>query len=433
MIPTRALAGIWLWLLPPLTAGAQVSAPLPAGAQQAAQAPVSGEVVSEVRLHGNYATPDAEVFQIAGVTIGQALEATTLAEVEERLRRSGRFDEVEVRKRYRSLVDTKQVALVIIVREHPSAEEGQPPPGPLQRFKASTMFLPVLNYADGYGFTYGARVSFVDQPARGGRLSVPLTWGGTKRAALELDQRLPGRVFDRVGGAAAIQRRRNPHYELDDDRREVSLGFSRQLADAIRLGLRGGVADVGFGDIDESLTQAGAELTLDTRLDPLFPRNAIFANAAWDWLDPSEGRAVNRFRAEAQAYAGLIGPSVFALRWQYGTSDRALPLYERFLLGGTSSLRGHRTGAFSGDSLMAGSAEIRVPLTSPIRLTKLGLAAFADAGTTWDHGTRIGDARVEYGFGGAVFLYASIFQVRFDVGIRPSGVARGHLTIGLQF
>ena len=50
------------------------------------------------------------------------------------------------------------------------------------------MFLPILNYADGYGFTYGGAFSTVDLLGAGERLSVPLTWGGTRRAALELER-----------------------------------------------------------------------------------------------------------------------------------------------------------------------------------------------------------------------------------------------------
>ena len=50
------------------------------------------------------------------------------------------------------------------------------------------MFLPILNYADGYGFTYGGRVSTMGLLGAGERLSVPLTWGGTRRAALEVDR-----------------------------------------------------------------------------------------------------------------------------------------------------------------------------------------------------------------------------------------------------
>ncbi len=50
------------------------------------------------------------------------------------------------------------------------------------------MFLPIINYTDGYGFTYGGLISAKDTLGMGERISVPLTWGGTRRAALEIDR-----------------------------------------------------------------------------------------------------------------------------------------------------------------------------------------------------------------------------------------------------
>ena len=54
------------------------------------------------------------------------------------------------------------------------------------------MWLPMLRYEDGYGFTYGARVSFVDVLGPRSRLSAPLSWGGERRATAEFE-----RTFDR--------------------------------------------------------------------------------------------------------------------------------------------------------------------------------------------------------------------------------------------
>ena len=37
-------------------------------------------------------------------------------------------------------------------------------PGPWRRFKSQTMWLPILRFEDGYGFTYGARMLDVRGP-----------------------------------------------------------------------------------------------------------------------------------------------------------------------------------------------------------------------------------------------------------------------------
>ena len=81
----------------------------PAGAGQAA----SPAVVAAFRVHGNYRTPDADVIRLTGVELGDALDAATLRRVEERLRASGRFADVEVKERFQSLTDTTRAVLVV--------------------------------------------------------------------------------------------------------------------------------------------------------------------------------------------------------------------------------------------------------------------------------------------------------------------------------
>jgi len=391
------------------------------------------EVVAEVRVHGNYRTPDAEVLRLAGLAPGQSIDAFTLPAVEKRLRQSGRFDAVEIRKRYRSLSESGDVVVILIVREHEIPDEGPGALGPIRKFVHSGMFLPILNYTDGYGFTYGARFSFVNTLGRDSRVSVPLTWGGTKRAAIELDKNIRGVFFDRWSGGISISRRENPFYRVDDDRQEVWAAASHQVAKVVRVGLHGGFADVKFLGLDDRLATYGADMTLDTRSDPVFPRDAVFASVGWEGLDPHEYPNVNRFRAEVRGYKGIVRQSVLSLRWQYGHADRSLPPYEEFLLGGASTLRGYRAGSFAGDNLMAGSLELRVPLSSPLGVTKFGINFFGDTGAIWDQGTELGQARFHEGFGGGVFLLASLFKLNLEVGFRTDGGSRLHFTTGLQF
>ncbi len=71
------------------------------------------EVVREIRVHGNAAVADEDIIKLAGLTLGQALPAGALEAVEQRLKQSGKFESVEVRKRYRSLTDETDVAIVL--------------------------------------------------------------------------------------------------------------------------------------------------------------------------------------------------------------------------------------------------------------------------------------------------------------------------------
>ena len=411
---------------------AALVAPVPAAAGPiGAQTPA--EVVAEVRIHGNYTTSDADVLQLAGLAIGQALEAGTIAEVERRLRRSGRFEAVEIRKRYRSLEAGTEVVLIIVVQEHPVPDEGPPVLRPLKKVAGSLLFLPVLDYVDGYGFTYGGRMTFVGPLGRDSRISVPATWGGTKRVAFEFDKDFARGPLTHASGGAALSRRKNPCFGLDEDRTEAWIEGRRHLSRSVSVGVRAGLADVTFGALEDRLGTAGADLTLDTRADPVFPRDAVFASASWDVLDPRHSSSVSRYRLEARGYLGLIGQSVLSVRWQYGAATGPLPSYERFLLGGASTLRGFRAGSFSGDRLMAASTEVRVPLSSPMGIGRAGVTLFADIGAAYDHGVRLADARFRVGGGGGIFLLASLFRINLDVGVREGAGTRIHVATGLQF
>jgi len=114
-------------------------------------------------------------------------------------------------------------------------------------------------------------------------------------------------------------------------------------------------------------------------------------------------------------------------------SSAALPRYEKLLLGGGSSLRGYRAGSFAGDNLMAATAELRVPLSSPLGVTRAGISLFADVGAAYDHGAHLADTRFRVGGGGGVFLLASIFKLSLDLGFREGGGTRLHFSTGLQF
>jgi len=391
------------------------------------------EVVAEIHVHGNYSTPDSEVIRLSGLTLGQALGPSTVDEARARLKRSGRFVGIEIRKRYRSLDASSDVALVIIVQEYPVPETTPSPLRPVRRILGGGMFLPILTYTDGYGLTYGGRVSFVDGFGKGGRLSVPLTWGGTKRAAAEFEKTITNRLIDRLTAGVSISRRTNPHYRIDDDRREATIGVSRLVRQAVRAGAHAGISGVTFGAIEDRLALVGADVTLDTRADPVFPRNAAFADAGWEHLRFRTGSPVNRFRLDARGYVGLVGQSVLSLRARFARADRRLPPYEQFLLGGAETLRGYRAGSFAGDGVAAASMELRIPTSSPLSFVRTGVDIFADVGTVFDHATPLRETRFHQGFGGGVFMLASIFQINADVARRRGGGVRLHVMSGFRF
>jgi hypothetical protein len=396
------------------------------------------EIVREVRVHGNASLTDEEVLKLAGIELNVALSADAVTAIAERLKASGRFETVEVRKRLRSLDDPTDVALVLVVHERPGVRSGagntNPGLSPFSRLKSQLMFLPIVGYTDGYGFTYGARLSTVDLLGFGERLSVPLTWGGTRRAAIEFERSFKTGPLTRVTSTFGIWNRENPHYEIRDQRVELKARAERDFAHVFRVGVDASQSTVSFGAIDDRLWTLGVNAAIDTRSDPAFPGNAVYLGGGWNGLNVKDHPRVNRYTADARGYLRLVGQSVLAGRAQYFTSDATLPPYERLLLGGASNLRGFRAGAFDADRMLVTSAEVRVPITSVISGAKLGLMAFMDAARATDFGASLKDADWRRGAGGGIFIIAPMVSITLHVahGLDGGGT-RVHLASGFSF
>jgi outer membrane protein assembly factor BamA len=393
--------------------------PLLAAAQTA-------DVIADVRVHGNHVTSNEDVLKMAGVTVGAPFTATTLQEVERRLRESGKFETVEVLKRFASITDPTQIALVLIVNEgavrieYDTAPDGDQVARVVRRsgFR-NLMYLPILDGEDGYGLTYGLTTSLANVFGERSRVSVPLSWGGTRRAAVELEKNFADGPITRVEVGAGIQRRENPAFEINDDRKKVWARMEKSVS-RVRLGSTAGWDRVTFGAIKEDFWSIGADVALDTRIDPAYPRNAVWVSASWDRLAFDAGHTLHRTRVDGRGYLGLIGQTVLAVRATREGANAAQPRYLQPLLGGWSSLRGFEAGQFYGDIVATGSAELLVPISSPMSVGKLGVSAFIDSGVAYDYGLKFGDQPKRTGIGASVWFNATIFQMSFSVA-RPRG------------
>jgi outer membrane protein assembly factor BamA len=407
--------------------------------------PPAPEIVSGIQIHGNTATPDEEIRTLAGVEIGMPVVPTTVDDVAARLRATKRFQSVQVLKRYASIADLSQILLVIIVDEGAVKVErtGDPdrPTRVVRRRPLNLMFLPILTREDGYGFTYGARFARVGLLGKDSRISFPLTWGGEKKAAAELDKSFSRGPVDRVLAGASISRRTNPFFDLDDDRRRVWLRGEREIFPKVRIGGTGGLQKASFPGAGEDLfTQIGADVVLDTRLDPLLARNAVYARASWEHLAFQDGPAhdgpypsANRVELDARGYVGLIGQNILVVRALRQDSSDPLPPYLKPLLGGMTNLRGFKAGYDIGDTLLTASAELIVPLTSPLNVGKLGVSAFIDAGTVYDKRERLSDQTLKQGYGGSVWLSAAFLRLNVAVAHGRGSSTRAHVGFSLSF
>ena len=403
------------------------------GAATAAAAQDSPGIVGEVRVHGNHTTPDAHVLGIIGDVIGKPATDALIADITDRLDKSGRFDEVEVRKRFRSIENPDDILLMVVVNEFPGVDDiDLTPPNPMKRFWSSGMFLPIFNYEDGYGLTYGARFSFVDRLGPRSRISVPLSWGGERQARAQLERSFKRGPIDRLAAEAGIGRRENPSYEIGDTR----TGFSARAESApqrwLRLGAGGGVEDVAFGDVEDALKRFGADVAVDTRVDPAFPRNAIHATLGWERLAFDAGHA-NRKTLDVRGYLGVFGQMVIAIRGLSVTSDAPLPTYEHALLGGAANLRGFDTGFRADDNLAAGSVELRIPVTSPMSIGRFGIKTFVDMGTAYASGAKLDEQVFAQSFGGGAYLHLTILSLSLDVAKGKGGDTKFHFGMGVTF
>ena len=183
----------------------------------------------------------------------------------------------------------------------------------------------------------------------------------------------------------------------------------------------------------DTVARLGGDATIDTRVDPAFPRNAVHATFGIERVQFDGGDA-NQRRADVRGYLGLFGQTVLAVRGLSVTTNRALPPYEHLLLGGASNLRGYDAGYKAGDNLVAASAELRVPLTSPVRVGRFGIKLFVDTGTVYGIGEKLKDQTPhDRGIGAGAYFHMTVLNLALDVARSRDGDMRYHFGLGVTF
>ena len=412
-------------------------------AKAGSRANQAAEVVTAIQIHGNLLTPDEEVRRLADVREGMPFEAHTAADITERLSATKKFKSVEVLKRFASIADPSQVLVVIIVDEgavHMEMTGDASHPTRVVRDRGPRFqFLPILGAEDGYGVTYGARVALVKPAGARSQLTFPFTWGGEKRAAAEFEKTLRRGPIDRATAGAAVSRRTNPFFEEDDDRARVWLRGERQIVRSLRAGATAGWQRASFASERSRFAHIGGDVIVDTRVDPVLPRNAVYLKAGWEHLrfgettPASENAAINRTDLDGRAYIGVYRQNVLALRVRRLDSDRPLPRYLQPLLGGMGNLRGFSAGSAAGDTLVATSAELIVPLTSPLNVGKVGVSAFVDYGVVYPDGERFADQTLKRGAGGSLWFSAAFFKLDIAVAHGRGSSTRLHVGANVSF
>jgi outer membrane protein assembly factor BamA len=402
-----------------------------------------GEVIADIRVHGNHLTADADVIQMSGLVKGAPVAADTLDAAKRKLKASGKFDDVDVLKRYASIDDPTQILIMLVVNEGPvRIELPDEAAGPDARPRlvrrgaaANLMYMPILDAEDGYAPRFGLRVAYVPSARSKTRLSFPFTLGGERRVGAELEK---GFTHGRMQFGGALTSSKHPFYDQNDRRQRV---WTRAEGTARRLHL-GGTASwqhINFGGARDKVATVGGDVLIDTRLDPMLPRNAVylFASAERNRITPdaagSTTNTITRTKIDASGYLGTFGQTVLMARILREDASSSAPGYFKSLLGGMSNLRGFETASFAGDTLVAGTVEIRSPFTSPVSIGKFGLRVFADAGTVYDKGQRYKDHTLKQGYGAGLFVTAAVFHLNLDVAHGKGAGTRVHFGGGISF
>ena len=197
-----------------------------------------------------------------------------------------------------------------------------------------------------------------------------------------------GPVVSRVTAGADLRRTEHPAFDVVERRTGVRARVERHMAPGLRVGAEAGRDDVRFGGDNATVIRYLADLVVDTRIDPAFPRNAVWGRAELARLDVATGLR-RQHRADANVALGLFAGSALTLRAFQTSANGSLPAYEQAMIGGGPSLRGHRVGYRVDDNAAGASASWALPVGSPLSVARTGVRLFADwaaaypAGTSW--------------------------------------------------
>jgi hypothetical protein len=414
----------------------------PAVAAQPVPSAVEREVIAAIQVHGNTLTPSDDIIRASGLVVGSRVTDASLSEAETRLRAAIKLESADVLKRFASISDPTQVLVLIQVDEGPVQIDipniPTVPGAPsirrvVRRSRFNMMFLPILDAEDGYGITYGAQFAFAGHRSARRRVVVPASWGGDKRIAAEFQQEFSPRSAPRLRAGALLQRRTHPFFDENADRKRVWGRSEWRIHRDVRAGAELAWQSSSLAGEKVDARSVGADVIVDTRVDPLMPHNAIFVRSAVERLHFSSTSTAVRTEIDANGYVGIYRGTILALRVQREDFSRPAPAFYKSMLGGSSNLRGFRAGHAVGDTVVAGSAELRIPTSSPLRMARFGVSVFMDAGAAYNKGQRFDDQKLERGVGAGVWATAPLFRFSVAVARGIGSGMRAHIGAGLTF
>lgn len=321
------------------------------------------------------------------------------------------------------------------VRRDP--ESGRPVLVYFIRERPHVLAYPILQYDPDEGWSYGAYLSHQNFRGRAERAAVLGTLGDRK--SFSIGYSVPW-FFDRrigVGGNAFYRDVEKPTEEIRDRRRGFGLAVAPALSYELRTSFSGGIEEVRTSPLhpggppretrDHRWAGIVAQLdTRDTRFRSL--EGSLWRVGATEHGGPLGGTEdLLRLNADVLRVWPTGGGTALTTATRILWSEGPVPSYLRVNLGGIDTLRGHRQGAYGGESRWIAWVEERIPVlpTRRISLWKgrhvfdytVDATAFVDAGSVWEGNDLVeGRARARFGGGVGLRIVLPLLQaLRFDV------------------
>ena len=161
-----------------------------------------------------------------------------------------------------------------------------------------------------------------------------------------------------------------------------------------------------FGEDNDTL-RLDTAWSRDTRNSYLFPTKGLFQRVAAEIGTPAGSLQYYKLSFQHQQFFPLGKDFTLMLNGEAGIgdglfdmSDKPLPFFKNFYVGGTSSVRGFKRGtlgpkdalgnALGGDTRMVGNAELFFPLPGMKDDQSLRMSAFVDGGASFGSGDYLG-------------------------------------------
>jgi len=263
------------------------------------------------------------------------------------------------------------------------------------------------------------------------------------------------------------------YYDLDTKGAGFTLGYPIWERIIGYVGYNFTMTDIQVHDDDRSITpsyiidqegqRTGSAVTLslvrNTTNDNMFPTKGTITSISAQHFGPPLGGDIKftKYSAGATVYYPLFWDMVFGAKGRIGYlqnndySDSRIPINERYVLGGISSLRGFRyvgidqkdqngnetngtSNVLGGTSMLVFNFELVFPL---IKDAGMKGVVFFDAGNTWNGGYSLNDLRKSAGLG--IRWYSPIGPLRLEYGyvldrgknLNDDTVGRFEFTIGM--